>query len=552
MKHNARAIVSKLTKSGRIPRIIYNDDSVTLRNAPPPHTLESLACALDYLKGTQVDCFCWCVGTQIAYSWPSKVMENGYEMHDKGMDPMSAWETKERDVMYSLYKKGIEYLPPFIERAHRQGLMFVPSFRMNDTHVKSYPNSVLTSDFWKTHQNYRIWDATDAKGYYNAAMDYSFPEVRNRYRDAILEVAENYDVDGIELDFSRTPYIFQPSEAWQNRSILTRFVRDVRERLERIGTRRKKPFALVLRIPSRERVLKTAGIDAVQWIKEGLPTILVITEMLINLNQRIEPWRSLCRDAGVLLYPSVEGAVSYNRVEFYSTLLQSPIAPRHDGWAFAGTRDDELRMQRAAAQNFLAQDPDGIYMFNFPCRLAEGKNIMHTDPAEFARVTAVLREMGSEKTIARKPRYYTFFQDLPIYVEANRPRKFHQTIEFDIRGKDLARANVTLSFRQIAEKNPHAAEKFRQNPIVKPGRLKYFLNDREISEGDFTRKRAPAGRVPSGFTLKAHEKLELQFSGRQLRDGINTLSFEMPGYPHERDPYVFIYDLEAKLTFDDQ
>ena len=40
-----------------------------LRTAPPPHTVESLACALDYLKGTQVDCLCWCVGEQqIAYS----------------------------------------------------------------------------------------------------------------------------------------------------------------------------------------------------------------------------------------------------------------------------------------------------------------------------------------------------------------------------------------------------------------------------------------------------------------------------------------------------
>ena len=50
------------------PRIIYNDDSCTLRNVPSPHTVETLSCALDYLKDTQVDCLCWYVGGQIAYS----------------------------------------------------------------------------------------------------------------------------------------------------------------------------------------------------------------------------------------------------------------------------------------------------------------------------------------------------------------------------------------------------------------------------------------------------------------------------------------------------
>lgn len=549
MKSKAIETVSKLTKSGRIPRIIYNDDSVTLRTAEPPHSLESLGYALDYLKGTQVDCLCWCIGEQVAYAWPSKVMENIFDMYDKGNRKMIGYMSTERDVMYSLHRQGIDYLHHLIERAHNQGLMFVASFRMNDTHVKSYPNSFLTPDFWKEHQDWRIWDATDAKGYYNAALDYAVPQVRNRYRDAILEVAQNYDVDGVELDFSRTPYLFQPSEAWEKRGILTKFVRQLRDRLKTIGKRRKKPFALVLRIPSRQRVLRTAGIDAEQWIKQGLPTILVITELVINLNQRLEHWQSLCSKAGVLLYPSVEASGAYNRVEFYSTLVQSPTYPRHDGWALATTQDDQLLMQRAAAMNFLAQKPDGIYMFNFPCRLAEGRNVMHTDRTVFDNVVSVLHQMGSPRTLARKPRYYTFFQDLPIYVEANRPRRFHQTIEFDIRGNDLKDATVKLRFRQIAEKNPHADGDFDQSTIVPRGVIVYYLNDREVPEDQFKRTHEPAGRVASGFTLGSHEQLELQLPGSRLRNGINTLAFEMPKYPHEQDSYVYIYDLEAELTF---
>jgi hypothetical protein len=549
MAHNAKTVLSKLFRSGRLPRIIYNDDTCTLRTAPPPHTLDSLSYALDYLKGTQVDCLCWCVGEQIAYAYPSKVMENFYDLHAKGANLAAGWQIG-RDVMHSLYRQGIEYLPPLIERAHKQGLTFIASFRMNDTHIKSYPSSVLTPEFWKQHQDLRIWEATDAKGYYNAALDYSHAIVRNRYRDAIVEVAEKYDVDGIELDFTRSPYFFQPSEAWKKRATLTRFVRDIRDRLEKIGTRRKRPFALVLRIASPDRALVTAGIDAKQWIKEQLPTVLVISELANNFNQSLEPWRTLCRKAGVLLYPAVEATDAYNRVEFYSTHAQNPIGPRHDGSAVGTTREDELDMQRAAAQNHLAQEPDGIYMFNFPCRIAEGRNVMHTDPKVFTRTTSVLREMGSLKTLARKPKHYTYYKDLPLYVEANRPRRFHQTIEFAVRGKDIRSAQVALRYRQVVEKNPHSDGNYRRSPVVKPGMMKVYLNDREIPEADLHKTRQPAGRVRSGFKLKSHELVELRLPGRRLSDGINTLAFEMSKFPHERDPYIYIYDLEIDLTFD--
>lgn len=540
------------TKLQRIPRIIYNDDSCTLRTAPPPHTVETLACALEYLKGAQVDCLCWCVGgQQLAYSWPSKVLERCYDLMAKMLTTVD-YKLNE-DVMYSLHMKGIDYLPLFIQKAHAQGLMFVASFRMNDTHIKSHPHSFMSPEFWKIHQHYRIWDATDAKSYYNAALDYSFPQVRNRYRDAIVEMASEYDVDGIELDFTRSPYFFQPSEAWRKRTILTRFVREVRDALKRIGAERKRPLILILRIPSRERVLTTAGIDARQWIKERLAPILVVSELSANFNQDIGPWRTLCRQAGVLLYPDACAgpAAAYN-ADFYSPLVRNPLAPRHDGQCRSSSDDVEneaICAKRGAAQNLLAQQPDGIYLFNFPCWLADGKNIMRTDAPAFRRVVALLWELGSLKTLARKDKHYTFYMDLPIYVEANRPRRFHQTIPFTIRGKDIRDARVTLRFRQIAERNPHAGGNYRQNPIVKRDLLKYHLNDREIVERELKRTRAPAGRIPSGFLLKAHEIVELRVSGRELRDGENTLAFEMPKFPQERDPYVYIYDLTVDLTF---
>jgi hypothetical protein len=229
-------------------------------------------------------------------------------------------------------------------------------------------------------------------------------------------------------------------------------------------------------------------------------------------------------------------------------LVRNPQAPRHDG-AVPLSFEEDLRMQRGAAQNLLAQSPDGLYLFNFPCRLAEKRNIMHTDPTAFTRTTALLHEMGSLKTLAGKDKRYTYYRDLPIYVEANRPRRYHQTVPFVIRGRDVRGATVALRFRQVAERNPHADGAFRQHPIVRRDLLSYYLNDRRIPGAELRTTRMPAGRVPSGFLLKAHETVEIELSGRELRDGENTLAFELLRAPHERDPYVYVYDLEAEVRF---
>lgn len=532
------------------PRIIYNDDTCTLRTAPQPHTLDSINVALDYLRGTQVDCLCWCVGEQIAYAWPSKVIENIFELKDRGVKMFSIWQNN-RDIMYSLWKQGIDYLPIFIERAHKQGLTFVASFRMNDTHIKSYPDSALTPDYWRENQHLRIWDATDGKSYYNAALDYSFPEVRERYRAEILEVADWYDVDGIELDFTRSPYFFPPSEAWEKRDILTAFVRELGKDLDKIGKRRGRPLTLILRIACLPRALKMAGVDAEEWISRKLAPILIVSELVNNFNTDISAWKAMCEKAGVLLYPAVEAGPAFNVTDFTTPYIRNPLAPRHDG--SGGVQfpiDDALAMQRAAAQNLLAQEPDGIYMFNFPCRLAEGLNIMHEDRGSFEKTVAVLSEMGSLRTLSRTNKHYTFYNELPIYVESNRPRQYHQTIPFAIRGKDIRHGTATLRYRQIAEKNPHADANFEQNPIVKPGWMKVYLNDIEIPEETLTKTREAGGRLPSGFKIKRHEVIEFQVPGRQLRDGVNTLAFEIPRFPGPRDPYIYIYDFTVDVMFD--
>ncbi len=189
------------------PLIIYNDDSCSLRYIDAPHTLEQVTEPLRYLKGGQVGALCWGMGDEIAYAWPSKVWQNYYEMLDAGhriglFDDEAGFDTTGENanrfsnlkpgedptnLMVSLHRQGIDYLPHLINASREAGISFYGSFRMNDCHLKSDPRGMLASTFWQEHQHYRLWDVTDGLTYYNAALDYSWPEVRQRRLNGIRE-----------------------------------------------------------------------------------------------------------------------------------------------------------------------------------------------------------------------------------------------------------------------------------------------------------------------------------------------------------------------------
>jgi len=508
-------------------RCILNDDGDGLKQVPPPHDASQVAGPIASLKGTPVDCFCWCLAEEVA-SYKSEVLETIYDLYDnREVVPSPGFDGARSDLAYTLYRQGIDYLPLLIDHAHQADMAFYASFRMNDTHHKSDPNGYLAPEFWKAHPEYRIWGETDAKSYYNAGMDYSFEEVRQRKLAAIEEVACNYAVDGIELDMSRTPYFFQPDEAWEKRSILTDFLVQLRARLKALG----RDIPIMVRTVFGEDRLRHGGMDLRTWISQGLFDILVLTDLATTFRIDFEPWLSLCRERGIPFYPALEGNAYIDRRNFYDTFT-TPDAPPHNWVAPV----DTTVALRAAAQNFATQDISGLYLFNLPPRP------IFSDPPAYLT--------GLYDFLYRDKRYH-FWQGLPIYVEALRPPQYHQTIQFPTCGDDIGSpdSRVTLRFRQMAVPFPHATRKYRQPSVVPPGLLKYTLNGVDIQEETITRSKQPAGRIASGFRLKTHEMVQIQLPGTALRNGINALAFSMPKGPTDRDPYVYIFEFDVDVRF---
>ena len=510
-------------------RCILNDDGDGLKTVQPPHDVSQVAGPIASLKGTPVDCFCWCVAEEVA-SYKSEVLQTIYDLYAQGRtSPYAHFDGTVTDLPNTLYGKGIDYLPLLIGHAHEADIAFFASFRMNDSHHKSDPEGLLAPQFWQEHPEYRIWGETDAKSYYNANMDYSFEVVRERKLDAIEEMARNYDVDGVELDMGRNPYFFQPHEAWAKRGILTDFLVELRKRLDATGRR----VSIMIRTLFTEERLRHGGMDLRTWIEQGLVDVLTLTDLANTFRADLEPWASLCAKHAVPLYPNLNGVSPYIDRRNFHDIFTNPDAPPHN----YGVPLDKNLMLRAAAQNFLSQEGvAGLYLFNLPPRPNAA------DPPAY--LTGLFDHLQRDKR-------YHFWQGLPLWVEALRPPQYHQTIEFPVCGEDIgtAASRVVLSFRQQAVAFPHAPYAYEQDPLPAPGLLQYTLNGTAIDEAAIVRHEQPAGRIPAGYRLAAHELIEISLPGTVLRNGTNAFAFAMPKSPTARDPYVYVFEFDVTLRF---
>ena len=84
-------------------RCILNDDGDGLKLVPPPHDVSQVAGPIAPLKGTPVDCFCWCVAEEVA-SYKSEVLQTIYELYAEDRpNPYAHFFGAHTDVPNTLY-----------------------------------------------------------------------------------------------------------------------------------------------------------------------------------------------------------------------------------------------------------------------------------------------------------------------------------------------------------------------------------------------------------------------------------------------------------------
>ena len=315
-------------------------------------------------SGSQVDSVGWCLDEGNIAAYPSKVIP------ELQYPTLLRWR-----------KDGVDLVKLIVQESQRRKIEVFWEHRLNGADREVDVKTPALPPLKKEHPEWLFKGSWWKPGLWNFAV----PEVR-KYKVAVLrEVAERYDLDGMNLDFGRHPPFLPTGEQWEHRDALTDFVRQVRLMLQEVAAKRGRPFLLSVRVADTVPGCNFDGMDVQTWVRQNLVDMIVIGTRSTHVD--LPGFREITKGSHVKLYPCIDQH-------------HSP-----DGY-HAVERPEFLR---GLAANWWHQGADGIATFNFWNELPEsGKVIGSKGPLlDGQSVHAqAYREMGDPKALALLDKWF--------------------------------------------------------------------------------------------------------------------------------------------------
>lgn len=299
------------------------------------------------------------------------------------------WHQFVRNV-WQVHQDGVDYPAHVISRCRVHGIIPWISIRMNDCHFNSNLDHPFHASIFRKKELFRKKDS----GYFATALDYAHGEVRDHFRRLIVEVLERYDVDGIELDFLREPYLFSVGEEGAGSIILTQWLSEIRRLTEKAAALRGHPVRLGVRIPSEPDVALGLGLDVPTWVKRGLIDLAVVGPrwQTLHFDLPIQEWRRLLGD-----HVSLAGSLEVN-------YQPDPSKP---------SRVVKPEEAAGAALSIWSAGADATYLFNY-----YQNSHPHWSPEVYQKMVS---SCGSPERLKQLPRVYAVTQrDIAVPGKARR------------------------------------------------------------------------------------------------------------------------------------
>jgi hypothetical protein len=375
------ATTDRKTLARRRRRIIFNDDGDDVWHSDARTPEGFLGVRLKHMLGTQADTLFYCTTQSFNYfTHRTKVGE--VFLNKEG--------SFANNNMAALMEQGTDPLKLAVDFAHANAIEAVWTLRMNDIHDAFTPQLWPR---WKTdHPDALLgkradWDANSpgSQARWWSGVDFRRDDVRRRTIELIGEVARNYDVDGIDLDWLRHPLHFRETlrgEAVKQDAVdlLTGLVREVRAMLGRVEQDRGRPLLLATRVPVTLAQGRHIGTDIKGWVEAGLVDFVTLGGGYAPFSMPTAEIAAICRGHGVHVYPCISASGMVRRAPYGKGQLYGI-----EGW-------------RAAAAGAFARGADGISLFNlFP---TSGDN------AHNELVRRAFSELGDPATLAGKDKLF--------------------------------------------------------------------------------------------------------------------------------------------------
>lgn len=241
---------------------------------------------------------------------------------------------------------GIDPYRVWFDRCREKGIHPWITLRMNDCHCPDDPASFLRSDFFYEARE-KGWMIGDKYGYYRHCFDYAQPVVRQKMLDYIREQLFRYDVDGLELDYSREWFCFDYPNRPDCFEIMNDFVREVKKIVSAAEEKHGHPIRIGVRLMRDIAQNKVLGYDAETWVKEKLVDHICVCPR----------WASCDSDM-----PIREWKNRFPDIEISAGLTDLILTSFGENESNVGGTPGILA---AYVIRFLSEGADAIYLFNF-------------------------------------------------------------------------------------------------------------------------------------------------------------------------------------------
>lgn len=207
-----------------------------------------------------------------------------------------------------LYEKVADPMRLRYDTCRADGAEMFCSLRMNDVHYVNLPDIPLHNDLWREKKHLLRAQYKAGSAFWNAqGFDYAHKEVREYHLALVREVLERFEMDGIELDWMRSPPFFRPGFDEAGTPLLNAFMEKVKALAGQAAGKWKHPVRIAVRVPSRPEEALKLGLDVFHWAKEGWVDIVVPSPYYETSDSDlpVELWKRLLPEETILA-PCIE------------------------------------------------------------------------------------------------------------------------------------------------------------------------------------------------------------------------------------------------------
>ena len=354
---------------------------------------------------TQVRAIYFNMNAQFSYS-PSEVIETvESRYHRKEVDgvPFDFPSTLHKGWYDQVIVKGIDLWAVFTEEARACGISPWLSFRPNDTHDNNVPGGGLRQcDYTYNARKNKISRCyhRPVTGHFDNCLDFNVSEVRERFLAYVKEQTERYDVDGIEIDFMREPFLFRPGYEDEGREHIFEMMSCVRAIANGAAKKYGHPVSVALRTFRDPEFDYYAGIDTPRLAREGLVNAVTVTCRWTTTDSDVPLglWKNILPQNVRLSLGTEMLCRSYKQVE----------------------KKSEESFLRAMANYAYAVGTEDIYLFNYSYLAHPTAEGLPPLPEEQG-YRDLLHQLGSLDTLRAFPRrHIVTYND--IYAPGVQPR----------------------------------------------------------------------------------------------------------------------------------